>query len=43
MEKNIGRQGIKAVKTPFGDEPKPMAAVSQRLASVQFRESIPWL
>ena len=39
----MGRQGISAVKTPFGVGPSPMAAVSHKLASVQFRESMPWL
>jgi len=39
----MGKTGIKAVNTPLGVDPKPIAAVSHRLASVQFRESIPWL
>lgn len=43
VEKNIGKQGTKAVNTPFGEAPNPIAAVSHRLANVQFRESIPWL
>ena len=34
---------MRAVKTPFGVQPRPIAAVSQRLARVQFRESMPWL
>jgi hypothetical protein len=42
VEKNIGRQGIKAVNIPALDVPKPIAAVSHKLAKVQFRESIPW-
>ena len=41
MEKNIGRQGTKAVKTPFGEAPSPIAAVSHKLANVQFSESMP--
>lgn len=41
MEKNIGRTGIRAVKTPFGVDPRPIAAVSHKLAKVQFNESIP--
>ena len=39
----MGRQGTRAVNTPFGVEPSPMAAVSHKLASVQFKESMPWL
>jgi hypothetical protein len=31
------------VKTPAGVGPSPIAAVSHKLANVQFRESIPWL
>ena len=41
VEKNIGKHGIRAVKTPLGVGPKAKAAVSHKLASVQFRESIP--
>ena len=43
VEKNIGRTGIRAVKAPILVEPYPTAAVSRRLASVQFKESMPWL
>lgn len=39
----MGKHGIKAVKTPFGEAPSPTAAVSHKLAKVQFNESIPWL
>ncbi len=39
----MGKTGIRAVKTPLGVDPKPIAAVSHKLARVQFRESIPWL
>ncbi len=39
----MGRHGIIAVKAPVFDGPRPMAAVSSRLASVQFNESMPWL
>lgn len=41
VEKNIGKHGTSAVKTPFFDGPRPMAAVSHKLARVQFSESIP--
>ena len=41
VEKNIGKHGTRAVKTPFGEGPSPIAAVSNKLASVQFRESMP--
>ena len=41
VEKNMARQGHKAVNMPAFDVPKPMAAVSSRLASVQLRESMP--
>ena len=37
----MGRQGTRAVKTPLGEEPSPTAAVSRRLARVQFSESMP--
>ena len=43
MEKNIGRQGIKAVKAPTLVCPRPIVATSPRLARVQFSESMPWL
>lgn len=43
MEKNIGKQGIKAVKAPAGVAPSPIEAVSRSEARVQLRESIPWL
>jgi hypothetical protein len=43
VEKNIGRHGTSAVKAPVLDGPRPIAAVSHRLASVQFSESMPWL
>jgi hypothetical protein len=43
VEKNIGRHGINAVNAPVFVGPSAIAAVSQRLASVQFRESMPWL
>ena len=39
----MGKQGISAVKTPLGEGPKAKAAVSHKLASVQFSESMPWL
>ena len=39
----MGMHGVRAVNSPFGVEPKPIEAVSHRLASVQLRESIPWL
>jgi hypothetical protein len=39
----MGRTGISAVKAPILVEPYPTAAVSNRLASVQLRESMPWL
>jgi hypothetical protein len=42
VEKNIGRHGIRAVKIPDLDVPSPIAAVSHKLARVQFRESMPW-
>lgn len=38
----MARQGQRAVKMPAFDVPKPMAAVSSKLARVQLRESIPW-
>jgi len=41
VEKNMGRHGIMAVKAPVFVAPKPMAAVSRRLPSVQFKESMP--
>lgn len=37
----MGKQGISAVKTPLGVGPKAKAAVSHKLASVQFSESMP--
>ena len=43
VEKNMGKQGTNAVNTPFFDGPSPIVAVSQRLARVQFKESMPWL
>jgi hypothetical protein len=43
VEKNMGSTGISAVKAPILVEPYPTAAVSKRLASVQLRESMPWL
>jgi hypothetical protein len=43
VEKNMGRTGIRAVNAPILVEPYPTAAVSRRLASVQFKESMPWL
>ena len=43
VEKNIGRQGIKAVKAPTLVCPRPIVATSPKLARVQFRESMPWL
>jgi hypothetical protein len=43
VEKNMGSTGISAVKAPILVEPYPSAAVSSRLARVQFRESMPWL
>ena len=43
MEKNIGSTGTRAVKAPVLLVPYPTAAVSRRLANVQFRESMPWL
>ena len=39
----MGRTGIRAVKTPLGVHPRPIAAVSHRLARVQLSESMPWL
>lgn len=39
----MGRQGTRAVKAPVLVGPRPIAAVSQRDARVQFSESIPWL
>lgn len=39
----MGSTGISAVKAPILVEPYPTAAVSRRLAKVQFKESIPWL
>lgn len=41
MEKNIGKVGIRAVKTPLGEDPNPIAATSHKLARVQFNESMP--
>ena len=41
VEKNIGKHGIRAVKTPLGLGPRAKAAVSHKLANVQFRESMP--
>jgi len=38
----MGRQGTRAVNMADFEFPSPMAAVSRRLASVQFRESMPW-
>lgn len=38
----MGRHGIRAVKTPEGEVPSPIAAVSSKLARVQFSESMPW-
>lgn len=38
----MGRQGHSAVKTPALVVPRPMAAVSSKLASVQLRLSMPW-
>lgn len=43
VEKNMGRTGISAVNAPIFVDPYPTAAVSNKLARVQFRESIPWL
>ena len=43
VEKNIGSTGTRAVKAPVLLVPYPTAAVSRRLANVQFRESMPWL
>ena len=43
VEKNMGRQGTRAVKAPVLVGPSPTAAVSHKLAKVQFNESIPWL
>lgn len=43
VERNMGRTGTRAVKAPILVEPYPTAAVSRRLASVQLRESMPWL
>lgn len=34
---------MRAVNAPFGEGPNPIAAVSHKLARVQFNESIPWL
>lgn len=42
VENHMGKHGTSAVKTPAGVVPRPMAAVSRRLARVQLRESIPW-
>lgn len=42
VEKNMGRQGHKAVKTPDLEVPRAIAAVSNKLPRVQFKESIPW-
>ena len=39
----MGSTGTRAVKAPILVEPYPTAAVSKRLASVQLRESMPWL
>lgn len=39
----MGSTGTRAVKAPILVEPYPTAAVSRRLASVQFKESMPWL
>ena len=36
-------QGVSAVKRPIGVDPRPMDDISHRLASVQFKESMPWL
>jgi hypothetical protein len=41
VERNIGSTGTRAVKAPILVEPYPTAAVSNRLARVQFKESIP--
>lgn len=38
----MARQGQRAVKTPDLEVPSAMAAVSSRLARVQFKESMPW-
>jgi hypothetical protein len=43
VEKNMRRVGSRAVKAPILVDPNPRAAVWNRLASVQFKESIPWL
>jgi hypothetical protein len=43
VDRNMGSTGTRAVKAPILVEPYPTAAVSKRLASVQLRESIPWL
>lgn len=39
----MGRTGTSAVNAPIFPCPYPTAAVSKRLANVQFSESIPWL
>ncbi len=39
----MGSTGTRAVKAPILVVPYPTAAVSSRLARVQFNESIPWL
>jgi hypothetical protein len=43
VEKNIGNVGIIAVNAPTFVAPNDIAATCSKLASVQFKESIPWL
>ncbi|KAG9526926.1 sn-1,2-diacylglycerol cholinephosphotransferas-like protein, partial [Aureobasidium melanogenum] len=43
VEKNMGSVGTSAVRAPRRVEPRPMADVSRRDASVQLRLSMPWL
>ena len=43
MEKNIGMQGVRAVKRPILVDPRPIDDISHRLARQQFSESMPWL
>ena len=43
VEKNMGKTGTSAVNAPILPCPYPTAAVSNRLAKVQFSESMPWL
>ena len=42
VERNMGRTGTSAVKAPISPLPYPTAAASNKLANVQFSESMPW-